>query len=529
MKELRVLFTGIGRRVELVQAFRDAALSLNVALKIYGADMTGTAPALAYCDYTRKVCAMKDERYISELVEICHEDKIDILIPTIDTDLLVLSQNVASFGDTKVLISTPDKILICRDKNNTSDFFESCGCNAPKTVNDWRLYKSSYPCFIKPKDGSSSLNAFKVESVVELETYARQISDYVIQPFVAGTEYTVDVLCDFDGNPVYITPRNRLQVRAGEVLKTQISMDEKIIEECKRIIENFKPIGPITIQLIRQKETKKDYFIEINPRFGGGAPLSMKAGAKSAEAIIKMLLHEEIPKDAKVNNLAIYSRFDQSVCIQQKNSFDSIKGVVFDLDDTLYNEKQYVRSGFEAVGDYLKKRDAADEMWNYFVDHLSAIDTYLEKNNLSEKKDQCLEIYRGHKPEITLIDGVVELLAYLRKKNIKIGIITDGRPTGQRNKIEALGLEKMVDDIIVTDELGGEQFRKPCDIAFRIMQRRWRIPFEQILYVGDNADKDFQAPRQLGMQWQLINNGQGLYSKNAEGISITDLYREKFN
>ena len=92
MKRINILFTGVGRRVELLQAFRNAALVLNKDLKIYGADMTGTAPALAYCDYTRKVVAMKDEKYIDNLLSICEADKIDLLIPTIDTDLLVLAK-----------------------------------------------------------------------------------------------------------------------------------------------------------------------------------------------------------------------------------------------------------------------------------------------------------------------------------------------------------------------------------------------------------------------------------------------------
>ena len=180
MREIRILFTGVGRRIELLQAFRQAALSLNVNLKIYGADMEGTAPALAYCDYRRKICGMKDRNYIAELIAVCERDKIDMLIPTIDTDLLVLSENINAFGNTKVLISTPDKIAICRDKNHTAKFFESCGCNAPKTISDWKQYEGPYPCFIKPKDGSSSVNAFKVQSVDELEVYAQQIKDYII-------------------------------------------------------------------------------------------------------------------------------------------------------------------------------------------------------------------------------------------------------------------------------------------------------------------------------------------------------------
>jgi len=289
MKEIRLLFTGIGRRVELVQAFRDAALTLNVNLKIYGADMTGTAPALAYCDECRKVCGMRDPNYIAELSDICRSDHIDLLIPTIDTDLLVLSHNLSVFAPTKVLISSPEMISVCRDKRRTAVFFEECGCAAPKTVSDWRLYTGGYPCFIKPKDGSSSINAYKVDTEQDLQVYAQRMDDYIVQPFIDGTEYTVDMFCDFEGNPIYITPRIRLSVRAGEVLKTQIVMDQQIIEECKHIADRFRPIGPLTIQLIRQHNTGLDYYIEINPRFGGGVPLSMKAGARSAEALLKLL------------------------------------------------------------------------------------------------------------------------------------------------------------------------------------------------------------------------------------------------
>ena len=79
-----------------------------------------------------------------------------------------------------------------------------------------------------------------------------------------------------------------------------------------------------------------------------------------------------------------------------------------------------------------------------------------------------------------------------------------------------MGLDKLIDDIIITDELGSTQFRKPCDIAFRIIQRRWELPFEQMVYVGDNAEKDFQAPKQLGMRSIFLRNKEGIYFDNSE-------------
>lgn len=515
MKEIHILVTGVGRRVELMQAFRQAALKLNINLKLYGADMAGTAPALAYCDYTRKVCAMRDPQYIQQLVDICVADKIDLVMPTIDTDLLVLSRNIVAFENvaTKVLISKPDKILICRDKNNTGAFFESCDLKAPRTYNNYKEYPGPYPCFIKPKDGSSSINAFKVEDESELAVYASQVEDYIIQPFVTGREFTIDIFCDFDGNPIFITPRERLQVRAGEVLKTQIFMDETMIEEAKVLCENFKPCGPMTVQLIRDEKSGEDYYIEINPRYGGGAPLSMKSGARSAEALLRLIAGEEVDYQESAScNGAIYSRFDQSVCISEGDDTQPIKGVIFDLDDTLYSEKQYVRSGYKKISDYLGKEDAVEKLWTYFEEGKQAIDEYLAEIGEEDKKAECIRIYREQIPKVTLYDGVKERIKDLKDKGIKVGIITDGRPQGQRNKIKALGLDSLIDDIIITDELGGVQFRKPCDIAFRIMQTRWKLPCEQIVYVGDNPNKDFQACRQLGMRWKYFRNEDGMYS-----------------
>lgn len=512
---MRILFTGVGRRIELLQAFRNAALVLNKELKIYGADMAGTAPALAYCDYTRQVVSMKDSGYIQNLVDICLNDHIDLIIPTIDTDLLVLSENKEKFEQigTRVMISDSEKIRICRDKNITSQFFVDCGLHAPIPVNDWREYRTGYPAFIKPKDGSSSINAFKVENEEELEVYAGQVEDYIVQPFISGKEYTIDIFCDWEGNPISIVPRERLQVRAGEVLKTQICMDHTMIEEAKNLCKAFSPCGPITVQLIRDK-VGIDWYIEINPRFGGGAPLSMKAGARSAEAILK-LMDREKAKEQEIADGAIYSRFDQSVCITEGKR--KLKGVIFDLDDTLYPEKEYVRSGYKAVSDYLGS-GYEEKLWGYFEEKKLAIDELLKELGREKEKEKVLEVYRSHKPDIQPYPGVAEMISDLKLRSIKVGIITDGRPEGQKNKLDVLGLH--VDDVIITDELGGIQFRKPCDIAFRIMMTRWRLNPADVVYVGDNPVKDFQAPQQLGMRRLWFRNADGLYKESGVVSSV---------
>lgn len=321
-KSIRILFTSVGRRVELIQQFKAAAEELGYKLEIYGADIADTAPALSFCDHTVILPRIKDEKYIPRLLECCKEKNIDVLIPTIDTDLLILAKSKKLFQSmgTVVLVSDEEKVAICRDKRLTSAYFESLGLLSPCPVDNYKEYCAGFPAFIKPKDGSSSVLAYKVNDRQELEGFAGQVPDYIVQPFIEGTEYTVDVFCDFKGEPIYITPRIRLAVRAGEVLKTEIDQDDIIIDEIKRLVADYKPCGAITVQLIRQKDTAKDYFIEINPRYGGGAPLTMKAGANSAKAIFKLLNGQDVtyvPKAAEDG--AIYCRFDQSVRVNGGN------------------------------------------------------------------------------------------------------------------------------------------------------------------------------------------------------------------
>lgn len=534
MSQIRIMFTSVGRRVELMQAFRKAANELNADVLVYGGDIVNSAPALYFCDRPIIVPRIRDSRYIPELFRICKEEKINALIPTIDTDLLLLSKHKAEFSaiGTEVLIAAEDKVQLCRDKRFTADYFIKCGLKSPRPVDDFTKYDGGFPAFIKPKDGSSSINAFKVTNAEELKSFAQRIDDYIIQPFIEGTEYTIDCFCNFDGEPIFITPRERIAVRSGEILKGRIAQDTVMVEEMKRLLADFKPSGQITVQLIKQNGTGDNYYIEINPRFGGGAPMSMKAGADSAKACIQLLMGENLtfqPNAAK--NDAIYSRFDQSVCVSESHSpiqiekhseilkfADDLDAVIFDLDDTLYSEKEYVHYGYTLVAERVAALDPkfADVeatvkfLWDAFESHKPAFDMWLPDDENLRKK--CIEWYRAQQPEVlTLYPEAKNVIEQLRAQGKKVAVLTDGRPEGQWAKVKALNLANLVDCVVVTDELGGPEFRKPCDIAYRVVQKRLNVPFERMAYVGDNPKKDFVAPRELGMKSFWFKNPEGLY------------------
>ena len=204
-------------------------------------------------------------------------------------------------------------------------------------------------------------------------------------------------------------------------------------------------------------------------------------------------------------------------CISKIEScLQDIEGVVFDLDDTLYGEKEYVKSGYKAVGKAFPQiPNMAEKLWQAFQLGKPAIDYVLESEGLlqTEVKEKCLKIYRQHIPEIHLYESVEDIFNRLLQQGKMLGVITDGRPEGQRNKIKSLNLEKWISHIIVTDELGGIAYRKPCPIAFENMQRAMNVSFSKMVYIGDNVNKDFIAPTQLGMRCIYFKNKNGLYYK----------------
>lgn len=194
-----------------------------------------------------------------------------------------------------------------------------------------------------------------------------------------------------------------------------------------------------------------------------------------------------------------------------KKYIDDIDVVIFDLDDTLYSEIDYVKSGYRAIAkEYPNINGLYEQLWNAFLEKKPAIDCVLNDLGMIYERDSFLSIYRKHRPNIKLYSGVYDMLVDL-SNNKKLGIITDGRIEGQKAKIDTLGLSELFDKMIITDELGGVEFRKPCEKAFILMKEYFKCDYQQMCYVGDNIKKDGIAPEKLGMKFIHFRNKNGLY------------------
>ncbi len=315
--KINVLIMSAGRRVELVNCFKAARDRLKIEGKVFAADMNATAPALYFADGYFLVPRISADDYIDAIISICNQNGISLIVPTIDTELEKLAANkekIEKATHARVLISDFDAVSICCDKFKTADFFKEHGFGYPRVITDEDINSGNYelPLFIKPLNGSSSINAFKVDSEKELNFFREYVKEPIVQECVSGREYTVDCFSDFDGNIITVVPRLRIATRSGEVLKGRIEKNAAIIADVKRLVKAFGFIGQITVQcfLCDNGEIK---YIEINPRFGGGAPMSIMAGADSCENLYRLLSGEKLSYSESWQDKVTFARFDGSI------------------------------------------------------------------------------------------------------------------------------------------------------------------------------------------------------------------------
>lgn len=292
INDFNILFTSSGRRVSLIKKFKETLLMENIKGNIITADLKENAPTRFISDKHITVSKVNNPRYIQELLEICKNEKINLLIPLIDNELDILGGNKELFekNGVKVLVSSKKVNEISFDKNKTFEFFISNNIPTPKVYNNRELEEGlfDFPLLIKPLNGSSSKGVTVVRNKKELNFFMEFIPNAMVQEYIVGDEYTVDTLVDLEGNIKTIVPRLRIETRAGEVSKGKTIKDSVIIKEVEKLIKSLPgPVGCITIQCFKQKNGDIK-FIEINPRFGGGIPLSIEAGANIPKWTIEM-------------------------------------------------------------------------------------------------------------------------------------------------------------------------------------------------------------------------------------------------
>lgn len=322
---LRVLLTCIGRRVELLKAFRRAAKALTPPLssfELHGTDVNRLSPAVHKSIKAHLVPPLDSGHYIDALVELVDRHRIDLLVPLIDFELIPIAAAVERFAEVGccALVSSEAVVQVCRDKLATYRALKSAGIDTPATWTWAQAVKRKrhrFPYFLKPQFGSAARGNYVVNDEAELRAFGRRVEGPIVQEFVDGVEHTLDVYTGLDGKTRCVVPRRRLEVRSGEVSKGLIVKDPKIMAVGKKVAQMFDECrGVITVQCIVTPD-KRIRVIEINPRFGGGVPLAIHAGADFPKWIMmeRLGLRPDIDPKGFCDDVAML-RYDESVFVK---------------------------------------------------------------------------------------------------------------------------------------------------------------------------------------------------------------------
>ncbi len=321
-----MLFTSVGRRVELVRAFKRAYASLGLEGRLSATDLDPLAPGLQEVDEVHLVPPLRDPSYVEALAEICRRDEVDLVFPLIDPDAPVLAANRATLEatGTRVVVLPVPSVNIVSDKWATLTFLSGEGVPTPET---WLPEQRSaadlrYPVFIKPRRGSAGKQTFLVNNEREHAFFVDYVEDPVLQEYVEGPEVTSDVVCDLRGRLLGVVSRERIEVRAGEVAKGKTIHDPEIERHCVTIARALETVGPITVQCLRKGG--KPLFTEINPRFAGGVPLAIAAGADFPMWLLASVagLPVEIPPLGAYDRDLYATRYDDSFWLTRESLKD---------------------------------------------------------------------------------------------------------------------------------------------------------------------------------------------------------------
>jgi carbamoyl-phosphate synthase large subunit len=316
---MNILITSAGQRVSLVRAFNNELKKIFPNGKVMTTDMIPELSAACHVsDHFFRTSPVTKQNYISELLQVCKDNNISMVVPTIDTELKPLSMNRSKFWDDNiaVIVSEWEFVKMCSDKRKSNYFFQSKNIRVPKVYDK---QSPEFPIFIKPYDGSRSIDTFLIKESRELTPYHFANKKLLFMEYIDRSDYdefTVDMYYAKDNSLKCIVPRKRVAVRSGEVLKG-LTCKNLIIAFLKDRLKYIKgAVGCLTLQLFYNQKEDDIVGIEINPRFGGGYPLSYRAGANYPKWLIKeYLLKEEIEYFEDWESNLLMLRYDDEILI----------------------------------------------------------------------------------------------------------------------------------------------------------------------------------------------------------------------
>ncbi len=279
------LMTSASAKVDLARRLR---MALNdVGLKLVATDVSARAPALYAADEAFLGRPDGAPDYIDHLIEACQRRSVRVIVPTRDAELPLLLSGAQRLAEAKiwVMASPLDSVLCCQDKIAFHQWCLQEGVPvlpavAPEAEPD-------FPVFVRPRFGAGGKGSRRVDSLSEMPPHSSD-SEWLVQPFQALPEYTIDALFDFRGTPVQWVVRERLEIVAGESKVSRTVAEPALDRLVLDVGDRIDLYGPVTLQAFFSPGDGP-WLIEINPRFGGACALGIEAGLATPERLVALV------------------------------------------------------------------------------------------------------------------------------------------------------------------------------------------------------------------------------------------------
>lgn len=332
---MNILITSVGRRSYMVDFFKKA---LNGTGLVHVSNSSNITPAFQVADCAVITPLIYDDSYIPFLLEYCKNNHIDILISLFDIDLYILSLHKEQFLEigTKVVVSDSSFIKNCNDKWLTYHYLKDNKFFVPITyinlndaIQDIDSGVINYPVIVKPRWGMGSLSIYVANNKEELKVFYRKIKkeiknsyicyesqndlqhSVIIQEFINGQEYGMDVINDLDGIYQNTVVRKKYAMRAGETDCAEIIENKNLKELGKRLGKITGHIANLDVDVLCIED--KAFILEMNARFGGGYPFSHIAGVDLPLAIVKWCKNEYVDSSILTANANVLAHKDISI------------------------------------------------------------------------------------------------------------------------------------------------------------------------------------------------------------------------
>lgn len=512
MRPTSVLVSGGGfQGLGLIKALRTVT---GIRVLIADGHEENVARYFADASFLTPLSAEK-QKLLDFFLDLCERESVSAVFASTEHELELLAQHRDTFKARGVTVYAPDRPLLelARDKLL---FYR------------WLLEEGlpCLPCYITPLDANAAFPLMGkprrgwggrglhvlADRKAFLTLSIDQNQEFVWQPCLQEfDEYSIDFSIGVAGNISPLAFRRRIRSMDGFAILCEPGAPPHVRETARRVLERMVPLGaygPMNLQILRTGDNC--WVSDLNPRAGTSMPLSLAIGINP----IAFLLTSEAGEARKEGDLAASDSRARTLRYLEERSIpdlqlNEVRGIVFELDDTLLDQKAWMLSKLELA--WRKESEGEKAILRGRAEFLSTALQIIEEGNsehlfeaLCVQLDlddatrlRLIETYGQAQPEdCSLYSDVLVTLYQLRRLGYRIGILSDNLPASQRQKLDACGLLPLIDALVLTEELGG--MRKPDPEVFKECARLLDLPPEQLVMVGPNPFRDVQGSRNAG-------------------------------